>query len=334
MVLGVFGNVQAYNNIIVGNKYGLSCMRCRQRYSNNLVWGNHTDFVRDAGPGNGDVNRDPRFVNPGEGDYRLSADSPAIDAGRDAGEPLDAAGSARAGDGPDIGAFEFGAAGPSLVINEVMANPLTERSGEYVELINISDAPVDIAGHLLDDGDATDEIIAAGGGTELAAGGIAVILDRDFAGDYEIPEGALRLSVANARLGNSLSVGDPVRLLSPDRVTVVSSYSHPFDPGNGVSAERLTPEADDVAASWTSSPCGATPGRVNCTVEPIVVPGLVALTITEVMANPLDEGTGEYVEVKNTGDEAIDLTALILSDGDDDDEIRSEEHTSELQSRQ
>ncbi|HOJ61263.1 MAG TPA: right-handed parallel beta-helix repeat-containing protein [bacterium] len=79
-------------------------------------------------PGEGNLNGDPRFADPLAGDYRLSADSPAIDAGWGGPEipevdylrqpRFDAPGVANTGKGTpnwvDIGAFEFQPA-PSAV---------------------------------------------------------------------------------------------------------------------------------------------------------------------------------------------------------------------------
>jgi len=54
-------------------------------------------------------------------------------------------------------------------------------------------------------------------------------------------------------------------------VTVVATYAHPFNPGNGVSAERIAPvggddDPGDVADNWIGSPCpaGGSPGGPNC----------------------------------------------------------------------
>ncbi|HMJ35398.1 MAG TPA: PKD domain-containing protein [Baekduia sp.] len=70
-------------------------------------------------PGVGDVNVDPRFVDPAGGDYRLLKDSPLIDAGDPAApfaleSPIDLAGRPRSLDGngdctarTDLGALEF-----------------------------------------------------------------------------------------------------------------------------------------------------------------------------------------------------------------------------------
>lgn len=56
---------------------------------------------------------DPRFVDPDEGDYHLTENSPCIDAGIDVGLPF-------GGHAPDIGAFEFD---PINVVSEQILQP-------------------------------------------------------------------------------------------------------------------------------------------------------------------------------------------------------------------
>ena len=46
----------------------------------------------------------------------------------------------------------------AIIINEVMSNALDEDTGEFIELYNISDEPVDVVGLKFTDGDATDII--------------------------------------------------------------------------------------------------------------------------------------------------------------------------------
>ena len=83
---------------------------------------------------------------------------------------------------------------PTLVISEVLANPSSETTDEFIELYNASDQPADLNGWHFTDGDALDEIIAwdplAHGGipgaatntTTIPARSYAVILDPDYNG--------------------------------------------------------------------------------------------------------------------------------------------------------
>ena len=60
---------------------------------------------------NGNINADPKFVDPVNGDFHLRAGSPAIDAGTSKGAPAtDFAGRARSDGHIDIGAYEFAGA--------------------------------------------------------------------------------------------------------------------------------------------------------------------------------------------------------------------------------
>ncbi len=315
VVSGPAGTEQVRNNIIVGNHTGVRCASCTASYGRNLVWGNVEDYADDARRARDDLSADPLFVAPAARDFRLRAGSPAIDAGLALGERTDAGGDGRpAGAAPDLGAYEFQPPTADVRINEVMANPLDETSGEFVELINAGDAPVDLAGYRIDDGDDPDVIVGwEGGDTVLAPGAYAVVVDPDF--PDALPAGALRLTVGDTRLGNGLSTGDPVALRLPDGNTVVSAYEAPFDPGNGVSAEW-------DGAAFVASPCGSSPGADNCAGAPPPGGGEVLLLITEVMANPLDERTGEYVELMNLGEAPVDLAGFVLSDGDSDDLIQ------------
>ena len=323
IALGPGGRSVVRNNIIVGNRFGVNCAGCDVTLGTNDVWGNTDDYVGNAVAGPDDLSIDPRFYRPGSDDYTLRAGSPCIDAGPDVGVNADMLGRARsAGSGPDLGAHEWALGLAGVVITEVMANPLDERTGEYVELLNTSDGPVEVADIVIDDGDSRDAVVPMGdGGTVLPAGGYAVILDPGFAGQYEIPDEAIRLTVGNAAIGNGLSIGDTVALFGADGVTVASTYGHPFDPGNGVSAERVAPAAPDAPGSWAASPCGASPGAPNCAAEQGGDP--TGLQITEVMANPLDEATGEFVELTNLDEAPLELAGLVLSDGDADDTLEA-----------
>ncbi|MDD5004965.1 MAG: right-handed parallel beta-helix repeat-containing protein [Candidatus Omnitrophica bacterium] len=98
------------NNVILGNgRHGVSCYyRSEPTVINNIITGNSEYGVYDydsdstydpeityndiwnnaegsyggyAGPGNNDISLDPLFVNAGAGNYRLSQNSPAINAG-------------------------------------------------------------------------------------------------------------------------------------------------------------------------------------------------------------------------------------------------------------
>ncbi|TNF31069.1 MAG: hypothetical protein EP329_12890 [Deltaproteobacteria bacterium] len=320
-------NVVIANTIISSNYYGLNCSDdCLNDY--NIVWGNFVNYQRAATAGAHNKNLDPRLKKPTEGDFTLLFDSPAVDAGSTGlGATTDFAGKPRPiGDASDIGPHELGtpAAAVQVAITEVMANPLDEASGEYVELYNAGASAVDVAGWILDDGDATDALAGwNGGATTLPAGGYAVVLDPDYPGAvYSIPQDAVLLTVAStSTLGSGLSNSDPIRLLLDDGVTVVDSYSFPFDAGNGIAVEKENLEDGDLPGNWVPSPCGQSPGAENCAGQPVSTGTRILVGINEIMANPTDEATGEFIELLNSGSDPVDLAGFVISDGDASDTL-------------
>jgi len=313
------------NSIVTSNGEGLRCDGACS-HARDLVWGNFADYTGVAAPAPDDVRKDPRLVLPSEGDFRLADDSPA----RDAADPTwapdhDLVGVARPqGGAPDLGPLERPAptTADGVVISEVLANPIVESTGEVVELFNGGAAAVDLAGWVLDDGDASDTLVGwQGGGTTLAAGAYAVIVDPDYPGDYAIPDGTVLLTVGDSALGNGLSTGDPLTLTAPGAPAPADTYTHPFNPGNGVSVEKDNLDDGDLATNWVASPCGMSLGAPNCAAAPPAPTSDVAIVINEVMANPLDESTGEFVELLNVGLGAVDLAGFVLDDGDSTDEL-------------
>ena len=320
------GGVTLANSIVTSNNRGVACSAACP-VSSSVVWGNVLNYGGVAVADVSHIKKDPRFASPTEGDFTLRFDSPAIDAGAPAfGVDHDFTGLGRPkGAGFDLGPFEVntGDAAITVAITEILANPLDESTGEYVELLNTGDAPVDVAGFVLDDGDATDLIVGwAGGPSVIPPHTWAVVLDPDYAGQYTIPAEAILLTVASTTtLGSGLSNSDPVRLLAADGATPVDAYSFPFDAGNGVSVEKDALEDGDALGNWVASPCGGTPGAANCASLPPNVSKQVHIAINEVMANPLDETTGEFVELYNFATDPIDVGGMVLSDGDSTDVI-------------
>lgn len=141
---GLIRNNTICNNYDSGTGRSVTLDKCTGTIENNILWGNRDSFGLNSidtatcdapaycciegwsGGGLGNINLDPRFVNPAGGDYRLQADSPCLDAGRVTdGLPQDFSGAPRPrkaldpwrGDGGcfDLGAYE--AAGAVLPDN-------------------------------------------------------------------------------------------------------------------------------------------------------------------------------------------------------------------------
>jgi hypothetical protein len=75
--------------------------------------------------------------------------------------------------------------------------------------------------------------------------------DGDGDGDGDAEEGA---------------TDDPILLYESNGVSLVDSCSHPFDPGNGTSMERVDLAGGDTEGNWAGSVCvsRSSPGRGHC----------------------------------------------------------------------
>ena len=309
---------------MTSNLVGLQCDSCVVTSDTNDVWGNTTNYAGDAAADATDLSVDPLLVDFAAGNYRLQPTSPLIDQGNALGAPTnDWDGLPRpAGAGWDIGADEWSLSGLTLVINEVMANPTVESTGEFIEFANVGGLPVELVGLVISDGDSTDAIVPLlGGPTLVPAGGHAVVLDAGYASNYTIPAGAITVTVDSPTLGNALSTNDPIQLLEDNGYVIIDEWTTPFDPGNGTSVERVDVLTGNVPSNWMASPCssGSSPGALNCAAGTIAPNDPSVLVLSEVLANAINEQNGEFVEVWNSGSIAVDLGGLVISDGDSTD---------------
>ena len=322
--LGEDGASVVRNNLVISNLFGMQCDGCSVTSGTNDVWGNTTNYAGDAAAASTDLSVDPMLVGFAAGNFRLQAGSPLIDQGSSEGAPgSDWDGMPRpAGAGWDIGADEWSLSDFTLVINEVMANPVVESTGEFIEIANVGSVPVDLDGLVISDGDSTDTIQAMGGGSTIVpAGGHAVVLDPGYAANYTLPAGAITVTVGNPTLGNSLSTNDPIQLWEADGYVLIDEWTLPFDPGDGSSAERIDVLAGNVPSNWVTSPCasGSSPGALNCAAGSIVPNDPSVLVLTEVLSNAVNEQTGEFVELWNSGTLSVNVGGLVISDGDSSD---------------
>ncbi len=320
-------------NIVTSNARGLVGPE-GDDFAGNLVWGNTENYGGDLAPSPDDVRVDPLFVDPHEQDYHLSLASPAIDAGIGAIGVMpdhDADGDPRPmGFGFDLGRDEVDIAPPAvtLLITEVMSNPINEATMEYVEVYNYGDAAIDLRGLYIDDGDTLDELSTFFSAPYLLQpGDYGLIVDTSYSYNldaYDIYRGGAGWVMVdtNGKVGNGLTNSDPIRLLDSNGTSLLDSYSFPADPGDGISRERVALDVGDEASNWASSVCAAgnSPGRPSCFAPP-VVSSPSTLVITEVLANAETESTGEYVELYNSGDTPIELAGLYIGDENSTDEL-------------
>lgn len=116
------------NNIIANNGAGIARdagATSTVTLSHNDVFANTAFNYQNLTAGATDISADPLFLNAAIGDYRLAANSPAVDAGDDAVLSfltLDVAGNLRiAGVHVDIGALEYAPGGPYILADAVRA---------------------------------------------------------------------------------------------------------------------------------------------------------------------------------------------------------------------
>ncbi|MBI4550710.1 MAG: lamin tail domain-containing protein [Candidatus Latescibacteria bacterium] len=229
------------------------------------------------------------------------------------------------------------AADPPVIINEVLANPLSESTGEFVELFNPGDAPVDVNGwRLADPGDANDTLVdftgphdLGVGGTVIPPGGYALIVDPDYAGEYRafIIQYAdltrlVMLTISGDRtLGNGLgNSGDTIIL--EDGAGYTAQVAWTSDAGDGVSWEKVHPMGGDGPSNWAASrhPFRSTPGAPNS-----VTPARwdARVEARDVRLTPPQPSAGEEVTitalVHNAGlDSLRSIQVLFFVDADGD----------------
>lgn len=220
-----------------------------------------------------------------------------------------------------------------MVISEILydADP-SNAGGEFIELVNTGSEAVDMGGWVL--GDAVDYTFPPG---TLVAPGEFVVVARSAASASSF-YGIDVIGQYNGRLGNG---GDNIVLSDdalPRQVRDVVSYDDEFPwpteaDGGGTSLE-LDPGAvnNNNAASWLIGQ-PYSPGAPN---DPTTTNG-GDVVISEIMYKPLREefretfdrvsrntymerdtdDFGEYVEITNRGDEAVDLEDWAFTNGID-----------------
>ncbi len=188
--------------------------------------------------------------------------------------------------------FAGKALGAGIVISEVLADPHSESKGEFVELYNAGDEPVDLEGWPLGDSrDVNDTITDFTGlhdaglaGTVLAPGAYALVVDPDYEGAYNDritaegdPARFLMLTVKGDRtLGNGLGNSGDLVFLRRDDVTIDQFTWTESAGGNGISWERprFDLPVDESNLMPSIHPDGSTPGYRNSTAsDPPATPG-------------------------------------------------------------
>jgi len=168
-----------------------------------------------------------------------------------------------------VASFETGAPEgppPEPAIAEVRADAETpEAGGEYVEIVNLGDAPLDLAGWRLAKRTASGALsscaIAPPAEAVLARGAVALVVGGAWDGRYGIPEGvAVMACGATALLGGIANDRAPVILLADPGGNVLATFGE----GGGlicpVAAEKLDPAGADEPSNIACTE--GTPGFV------------------------------------------------------------------------
>ncbi|MCA9490866.1 MAG: lamin tail domain-containing protein, partial [Myxococcales bacterium] len=230
-------------------------------------------------------------------------------------------------DGEDDAALPVSGLQPGdLRITEVMPKPVgvVERLGEWFEVLNTLDVPVDLEG--LEVHDLSGDDLVIGESTVVAPGERALFAGSD---DPELTGGVSAQVSGDLGLSNS---ADAIRLLTPDGLLVDEVAWDPAWPVLAGYSLSLDPAADADANDDRGSWCvpgdeevygfagRGTPGAPNpsCPVSNVgapiseLQPG--ELLITEVMQNPsvTDDDHGEWIELWVGGEQDVDLRGLVL----------------------
>jgi hypothetical protein len=203
------------------------------------------------------------------------------------------------------------AAASVIVINEVLANPLDEDTGEFVELYNCGLGPVDVAGWRLSDTADTNDLIQDYGGqhdwgrsgTAIPAGGYALVVDPEYAGEYtpflrahaDSADVILLTIGKDTTIGNGLTNAGDFVFLS-DGENFVSSFGWSSDPGQAVSWEKIESSQGDDNLNWVpcEHPHGSTPGVRNSVSRALFD---VEIPLAEVRITPSGPWPGQQVQI-------------------------------------
>jgi hypothetical protein len=165
---------------------------------------------------------------------------------------------------------------PRPVLTEIRADAETpEAGGEYVEILNAGEAPLDLAGLKLVKRTATSSVtctISRAEGGSVPVGGYAVVGGGAWDGRYDLPSGTARYACgASALLGGIANDRAPaLRLLGPDGAALTTfGWDEAAPICAGGSAERIDPEGPDQSNEFECAEGEGTPGECNSVTDPI-----------------------------------------------------------------
>lgn len=211
--------------------------------------------------------------------------------------------------------FEVGALGTPLRITEINYNPAGGSVHEFIELQNISGAPVNLSGYYFDEG--ITYLFSAG--ASIAAGARIVLANNTDTNAF-----ALRypgVNVAGYFSGNLNNAGERLTLrdASGNLLLTVDYRDSGGWPaaadGAGATLELISALGDpDDGANWSASAqAGGTPGASPT--PPVASPVRLNEILAENAGAVNHNGTfPDYVELQNTGGAPVNLAGWSLTD--------------------
>ena len=221
-----------------------------------------------------------------------------------------------------------------IILTEVMFDADTlESHNEFVEIYNSGNNTINLTDWKIGDAIELDNIVDAGQGLDLSAGGYAVILDGSYFGnstiyDGLIPSQALIVKIDDGSFGSfgwSNSDPEPVRLVNPSGDTV-QSYIYSIDNQPGYSDEKIQLTPDNSVTNWGNSiHFRGTPGFRNSITPYDYDLSLSSLGI--IPEYPLEYENFQFnLVIKNEGLNFIDLANItIFNDYNQNGEVDSGE---------
>lgn len=217
-----------------------------------------------------------------------------------------------------IAVYAFAANPGDIIVNEIMQNPavISDNDGEYIEIYNTTNAPIDIEGWILRDKDTDTHTIANGAPLEVPAGGFLVLgRNSDTSVNGGVP---VDYQYANFQLANSSD-----EVLLEENGVVIDSVGYDdgatFPDPNGFSMELISTALDNsLGSNWAPADSSATygtgdnrgtPGSQNSTAVSCAA-GTGNASITQ---NLFSDNTNTTLEFSFAGVDVLDYGTLEIT---------------------
>ncbi|MFA4872479.1 MAG: lamin tail domain-containing protein [Patescibacteria group bacterium] len=205
-----------------------------------------------------------------------------------------------------------------VTFSEVLPNPVgDDTASEWIELVNLTNQEINLADWAVEDASGKHYTIKQS----------SVISSTTIApkGYFLLPRNATNISLNNT--GTEI-----LRLLNPNEQTIVSiSYTGPAQEGSAWARDSdgnyqwsatPTPSASNVITRPEQRPPpppltkgGTEEGSPQSSTTSPTPSTTLTVVINELLPNPIgDDTTGEWIELKNEGDDEASLAGFILSD--------------------